>query len=174
MHPRSETVSSPANHTISVNQCLCLIALKVLLPGDWPDPVTSALMCLGVNILDKQALLVGDCVATQALTHKPVLSGMLEAISLALVVPRQPIAGQGAASSRPANPQLARDNVTTAAACLNNDERRLLRSQFLQSKWFTTGGKPCSCGWLDLPQAVYIFSHMTQARLCLPARRLRP
>lgn len=124
-------------------------------------------MCLGVKILDRQAITIGDCVATRAVTHNPVLSGMLQAISSALLVPSHaplpPMTGQARASSMGTANQLPRDNVTIAAACLNNDERRLLRSQFLQSKWFTSGGEGPYFWYKSLGSLIHAFVPSTNA-----------
>lgn len=113
--------------------------VQVLDAGDWADAVTSALMCLGVPIFDRHAIIVGKVPAIRAVTHPPVLTGILSAISLALLVsPHNPVLpGVPAAAA----PQLSANNVITAAARLSSDERRLLRAQFLQDKWFATGGK---------------------------------
>lgn len=113
--------------------------------------------------MDRQAITIGNCVATRAVTHNPVLSGMLQAISSALLVPSHAPLPPAIRQVGAAN-QLPRDNVTIAAACLNNDERRLLRSQFLQSKWFISGGEGPYVGHKIFGKQIHEFAPCTIAK----------
>ncbi|MEW5316662.1 MAG: hypothetical protein WDW38_008017 [Sanguina aurantia] len=57
--------------------------MTVLQEGDWADPVTSALVALGVSILDRRVIAAAQCSAIQAAVLPPTLSGALRAIASA-------------------------------------------------------------------------------------------